>query len=130
MADTGYKADGEKPDYTLLCFESLAGAARARMVGNVKYGAFNYHGGMTHRRVAAAAIRHIAAHLAGEDLDPETGLRHIDHAEAEINMLGWLVRHRPDLDDRPDMKGGFRSPTVKDTVLEKNRPSAALKNLI
>jgi AmiR/NasT family two-component response regulator len=49
--------------------------------------------------VIDAALRHIYAHLEGEDLDEE-GLEHLGCAIAELMMASHYMRHRPDLDDR------------------------------
>ena len=53
-----------------------------------------------HCRLADAAMRHIIAWANGEDADPESGLPHIDHAAASLNMLRGMMRLHPELDDR------------------------------
>jgi formamidopyrimidine-DNA glycosylase len=45
------------------------------------------------RKVLAAALRHIYAHLRGETLDKESGLAHLAHAGCAVMMGAWLYRH-------------------------------------
>lgn len=68
--------------------------------GADKYGRFNYKGGIAHTRLVDAAMRHLIAYASGEDIDPESGLPHVDHAAASINMLRGNQRLHPELDDR------------------------------
>lgn len=118
MLKVGHKDDRGKADVTLLCWESIEGAAYARMEGGMDYGTFNYQKGMTFRRIMGACFRHLGAILRGEDTDPKSGLPHVDHLAAEVNMLGWLMRNRKDLDDRADGKGGQRNPALPDVLYE------------
>jgi len=83
----GRKDDAEKPDLSLLPREALEATARAFEYGAKKYGRYNYIQGMDWHRIIAAAMRHITAFNAGEDKDKESGLSHLAHASAAINML-------------------------------------------
>ena len=49
-----------------------------------------------------ATMRHLLAWMSGEDLDPESGLNHLFHAGASLNMLIWMLANKPEMDDRPD----------------------------
>jgi hypothetical protein len=90
----------EKPPLDLLTLEFLNGTAKALGFGAVKYGRYNFKGGIDHTRLLAAALRHLNQYNNCEDKDPESGLSHLDHASASLNMLMWMVANRPDLDDR------------------------------
>ena len=90
----------EKPPLDLLTLEFLEGSAKALGFGAQKYGRFNFKGGIDHSRLIAAALRHINQYNNGENLDSESGLSHLCHAAASLNMLMWMVAHRPELDDR------------------------------
>lgn len=98
---TGTKADGAKPDYTIIPLEVLDGVARVRAFGGAKYGLWNFQGGMPWRRPVAAALRHIFKWCMGEDRDPESGEHHLDHAITTLMLARYYTLHRPDLDDRP-----------------------------
>lgn len=83
----GVKHDQEKPDLALLPKEALDGIARAFMVGEKKYGRYNYLKGMEWTRLISALMRHVTAFNSGEDFDKESGLNHIYHAGACVMML-------------------------------------------
>lgn len=83
----GKKFDGDKPDLSLVPRSAIEGMARAFMVGEKKYGRYNFTRGMQSHRFVAAAMRHIVAWQDGESKDPETGNHHLWHALASIAML-------------------------------------------
>lgn len=98
--NTGIKHDTGKPPITLLDRDFIEGAAQVMRFGAEKYGRHNWCCGISHTRLADAAMRHLIAWASGEDLDPESGLPHIDHASASLNMLRGNQRLHPGLDDR------------------------------
>jgi len=66
-----------------VIYEALAFAE-----GAIKYGEFNWRNKAVRRRVYLAAIlRHTIAALAGEDLDPDSGLPH----EAKIRACCGII---------------------------------------
>lgn len=88
MSSAALKHDSAKPDLSLLPRELLEGAARAYMFGADKYGRSNWlFGGLSQARLLAATLRHLVAYSNGEDVDPESGLCHLDHAAAALGML-------------------------------------------
>lgn len=94
------KHDGQKPDLAILPLSFLAEVAKAMQYGAGKYGRDNYKSGMEVTRLLAAALRHIYQHLEGEDIDKESGNKHLGHAAASILMaleterLGTLIDNR------------------------------------
>ena len=96
----GVKYDSGKPRLSLIPKEALWGMAEAMTYGAKKYAADNYKHGLEYRRVADAALRHLTAWLDGEELDPESGLSHLDHALASLAMLKYLATNVPSCDDR------------------------------
>lgn len=101
VTQTSMKHDGEKLDLTLLPPEAAEGIARAMTHGMKKYGRGNYRlSGMAWLRLAAACLRHVFAWVGGEDNDPDSGLSHIDHAQASLAMLAFQMRHHPESDNR------------------------------
>jgi hypothetical protein len=94
------KSDAEKPRPDLLPPIALEGAAQVMAYGARKYSPHNWRGGLAGSRLIGAALRHLYAWLRGEDLDPESGLPHLDHALCSLMMLRDTLALRPDLDDR------------------------------
>ncbi len=100
MANEGLKFDGEKPRLDLLDFEALEGLAKVLTMGANKYGDWNWKLGIDNSRLVAALLRHLSAYQRGEDVDPESGLSHVDHIGANWMFLSANVKQRPDRDDR------------------------------
>lgn len=87
----GKKFDDGKPDLAFMLefpdlFENFC---RALTEGERKYGRKNYlH--LEPRRVVAALMRHIQAHINGEVVDPATGTTHLGYAVANLAMLSVM----------------------------------------
>lgn len=96
----GLKADGAKPPVDLLSTAALLATAEVLGFGARKYATHNWRKGIEWSRVLAAAMRHIIAFNAGQDLDPETGLSHLAHASCCIMFLLEYQLTHPELDDR------------------------------
>ena len=78
---TGIKYDSEKPKMNLLPPKAIVEVAKVLTFGAEKYGAENWKElEDLQNRYLAGALRHIFAHMDGEQLDPETGLSHMAHA--------------------------------------------------
>jgi len=87
---TGTKAaknDQTKPDLSLLPKVFLEAVAKAFMVGEKKYGRYNYCKGHDASQLIAAAQRHLAAWFEGEENDPVDGQPHLGSVGACIAML-------------------------------------------
>lgn len=76
--------------------------AHAQFVGNVKYGAWNFRAGGARVSVyIAAAKRHLAAYISGEEFDPVDGTHHLGNVMAcmaiifEAQACGKLTDDRP-----------------------------------
>lgn len=106
-ADTGVKFDQGKPPMSLIPVEAKRGLAAVLAFGAQKYSKNNWRGGMAWSRLMDSAYRHLDAFCAGEDLDPETGLSHIDHLQACAAFLSTYVKTGLGTDDRwkPKRKG-------------------------
>lgn len=98
--EQGHKLDSEKPPCDLLSPHALLGTAHVLGFGAKKYSANNWRQGIIYSRILAAIMRHLLAFMLGEDLDPETGLPHVDHLGCEVMFIQELYRTRKDLDDR------------------------------
>lgn len=97
---TGVKHDGGKPPMDLLDRKALEGLAEVLEFGALKYSRENWRGGIAYRRLIAAAMRHLLAISDGEDMDPESGLPHVDHLGCCWMFLSNMMKTRPELDDR------------------------------
>jgi hypothetical protein len=96
----GLKYDEQKPRMDLLDFQALEGLSKVLTFGANKYAAHNWRKGISYSRLTSALLRHLAAIQRGEDIDPESGLPHIDHLGCCWMFLSNMTKTRPDLDDR------------------------------
>lgn len=83
----GTKHDDGKPRMDLLSPQALVEIANVLSVGAKKYDDHNWRKGFDWSRLYGAALRHLLAHMDGEDHDPETGLSHLAHAGCCIMFL-------------------------------------------
>jgi len=80
----------------------------ALLEGAIKYGAYNYRVfGVRASVYKSATQRHIERWWEGEDIDPDSGLNHIDKAIASLFVLRDGMLNDKWTDDRP--------PKVKNT---------------
>ncbi len=90
MSDATKKAaknDKTKPDLSLVPYIALRAAAEAFMVGEKKYGRYNYCKGHKASQLIAAMMRHAAAWFEGEERDPADGQHHLGSVIACAAML-------------------------------------------
>lgn len=72
------------------------------MEGALKYGRHNYRDeGVCESTYLDAAMRHLAAHYEGEDIDPASGLPHITKALTSLMVLRDAQIQGKSKDDRP-----------------------------
>lgn len=97
-----------KPELSLIPFHAMWGIGQALTYGKKKYtrkgqsGAFNYKKGKGLRwgQVVSALLRHTFSWLGGEELDQESGLKHVWHIGACAVMLIDLTDSGIGEDDR------------------------------
>jgi Domain of unknown function (DUF5664) len=94
------KYDSSKLRYELTDPLAIQGLVKVLDFGAKKYAVDNWRKGFPYSRIVASLERHLAAFKAGEDIDPESGLPHIDHLGCNWMFLSFLTKTRPDLDDR------------------------------
>ena len=81
MTASGIKYDSEKPKMNLLPPKAIVEISKVLTFGAAKYDAENWRKlDDLQDRYTAGALRHIFAHMDGEELDPETNLSHLAHA--------------------------------------------------
>jgi len=87
----GAKDDKEKPRWDLLPWKAVAGLIKVLSFGAKKY---TPNGWRTvpnaKERYTAALMRHLHAINTGSSIDPESGLRHIDHVMCNVAFLAEL----------------------------------------
>jgi len=99
------KNDSEKNRLELVPPEAIDALGRAFTFGAKKYADDNWRGGFEWRRLIGAAQRHINAFNRCQDLDPESGLSHIDHALACLAMLSAHIEQNMGTDNRYKKNG-------------------------
>lgn len=98
--DKGLKYDADKPRMDLLDPTFTIGVSRVLTFGANKYSPDNWRNGISYTRIIAAIHRHLAAIQMGEDIDPESGEPHIYHIGCNVQFLGWMMKNKPEFDDR------------------------------
>ena len=100
----GVKHDLGKLPWHLLPSEATEGLLKVLSFGAKKYTERNWEKGIVYSRVFGATMRHMWSWWRGEDLDPETGLSHLDHAACNIAFLQtFSKREMKHFDDRPEI---------------------------
>jgi hypothetical protein len=87
MSDRAAKNDSDKVDLSLIPYISDLEHARAFMVGEKKYGRYNYCKGHTASQLVAAMLRHAKAWNNGEERDPKDGQHHLGSVMACCSMI-------------------------------------------
>ena len=100
----GTKHDGDKIRTDLYPVASFLGTCRVLTHGAKKYAARNWEKGILFGRVYGALLRHFFAWWNGEDVDPESGEHHLDHAGCCVAFLQHYAKNPGSyakFDDRP-----------------------------
>lgn len=96
----GSRYNEGKAKWSLVDWESLEPMVRVLEFGAQKYAPNNWQKGLKVTETMESCLRHIFSFLKGEDIDSESGISHLGHAEANIHFVIWMLKHRPDMDDR------------------------------
>lgn len=98
----GRKFDQEKPQLYLLPPKSIVEVGKVLTYGAEKYDPENWRKvDDLQNRYTSAALRHIFAHIDGEENDEETGLSHLAHAmccllfKLEDELIAQSEKERP-----------------------------------
>ena len=89
-----------KPRWSLVPQSALIPMVKVLEFGARKYGDYNWSKGLSIRETCESLKRHLDAFMEGEDNDPESGISHIGHIQCNALFLSWMMKNRPDLDDR------------------------------
>jgi len=102
--DTGAEKGVKKARFDLIPTGPLWELAEHYGAGAHKYEAHNFRRGYPWGFSYAAALRHLNQFWNGEDIDPETGSKHVVAAAWHCFALASFMDEHPSKDDR------FRSP--------------------
>ncbi len=126
MSKNADKNDKEKIDLSLIPLISSIEHAKAFMVGEKKYGRYNYCKGHKASQLAAAAERHLKAWFNGEDYDPTDGQHHLGSVMACCSMilrqneLGTLKDDRYKQPEADASKQDLFTSTTQEVINEHN----------
>lgn len=96
----GVKFDADKVRVDLIDADALEELAKVLTFGAQKYAEDNWRKGISYRRIIAAAFRHLLCIMRGRDYDEETNLPHAAHLMCCAMFLIWMMKNRPDMDNR------------------------------
>lgn len=124
------KYDDGKSLMSLVDPWALEGLAKVLTFGAKKYRPWGWKtSGFPYSRVLDSLHRHLAAFERGEDLDPESGLPHIDHIGANWMFLSYYTKEMKHLDDRfnaprkQESHVGVEFPTEEDMDAAQEYPT-------
>jgi len=89
-----------KPQWSMVDFKSFEGMVRVLEFGAKKYAKDNWKKGLPVTQQCESLLRHMFAFMGGEDVDPETGISHIAHIQCNTMFLAYVMREKPEFDDR------------------------------
>lgn len=96
------KFDKGKPNLSYLPYDALVEIAYVMEFGARKYGNKNFRKGHSYTRLINAALRHLYKFNEGIDLDDDSHLTHLGHCASNLLMLLWMVKNKPEMDDRDE----------------------------
>lgn len=100
VSETGGEKGVKPQRYSLIPVEPLALLAELYGNGAKKYAAHNFRNGYEWSKSYDAAMRHMNAFWAGEDIDPEMGVPHVICAAWHMFTLTTFMIEHPEHDDR------------------------------
>lgn len=98
--DSGLRFNKGKLRYDLIHPVAQQGLVEVLSFGATKYEDRNWEKGLSWSSTIASMKRHLAAIERGEDFDPESLLKHIDHLQCNAHFLSAFYKIAPQFDDR------------------------------
>lgn len=93
--EKGRKDDNGKTQYHLLNWKHVEDDAKVLAFGARKYAPDNWK--LVENpveRYRDALIRHLTAYMAGEEIDPESGLPHLAHVRVNASFLQYFSENK------------------------------------
>ena len=100
----GTRHNENKPKWSLVPQTALLPMVEVLEFGAAKYGVGNWTKGLPVREICESLKRHLDSFMEGEDNDAESLLSHIGHIQCNALFLSWIMKNRPDLDNRINFK--------------------------
>lgn len=97
--ERGARFNDGKLRWSLVDFDALEEMVRVLEYGSEKYDDHNWKKGMPITEVYESMQRHLVAFLAGEDLDPESGLPHTGHILCNALFLNYMWKYHKEKHD-------------------------------
>lgn len=93
MSEASHKDEGKTALQYILAMQGLDDVAKVGMYGAQKYSQWNYMAGSSYMRFLGSCARHLTAYIRGEDVDPESGCKHLAHLIYNcLMLLEWTYR--------------------------------------
>ncbi|RAV17481.1 hypothetical protein DQP57_00190 [Mycobacterium colombiense] len=99
-SETGGQKGSKLARFDLIPAEILWEIAEHFGKGAAKYSDSNWKKGYDWKYSYAACQRHLNSFWAGEDIDPETGTKHVVAAAWHCIALAWFMDNMPEYDSR------------------------------
>ena len=118
----GIKYDSAKPRMNLLPPKAIMEVAKVLTFGAEKYDAENWRKlDDLQNRYTAGALRHIFAHMDGEQLDPETNLSHLAHALCCLLFKLEIELENAKIEEEKPREADTTEHTARDQSFESDR---------
>jgi len=100
MSDAPKETAG-KLQWDLFPFDVIEDVVQIYEFGTQKYYKNSWRKGFAYSKIFSAALRHLFSFFYGmEDIDPESGKLHIDHAIWNLITLSYMIKNEKGTDDR------------------------------
>lgn len=116
--DTGAAKGSKLARFDLIPAKPLWELAEHYGKGCAKYSSRNWERGYDWSLSFAACMRHLQQFWAGEDIDPETGSKHVIAAAWHALAMAEFMETHPEKDDRPaNLHKSCQSPLQADDAV-------------
>lgn len=100
MSEVADRYNNGKVKWSLVPQSALTPMVRVLEFGAEKYAPHNWKKGLSITECCESLKRHLDAFMEGEDNDPESGISHIGHIQTNALFISWLLKNKPEFDDR------------------------------
>lgn len=99
--DKADRYNAGKRRWSLVHYKSLEPLVEALEYGANKYAPDNWKKGLDKKEILDSTMRHISAVIDGEDLDPESKVKHIGHAMANLMFYEYFDNKKEETKEAP-----------------------------